>query len=694
MLKRQNQISNLQYEATLEETLEEDSRSFDSNKAEIYSEKTAYPDQTERNIDESEFHDDSEISETSSKSKISKSKNSKSETKSPPVAKMNPYDQEPELISLNEMSKLITNDLTIHRKDLEIEKFNRYISSRPIDVECSSHLKYLDMNFTCIQDAPIVKTESKTLFLVENNFQRYYLKIRVRMSSFELALEKSQKNKGVILSLLYHKVNHMRFAGIYKYEEIKWTLEEAILRGKLSLFDKYNYMLRVTKVALTMLRGRESQTQLLDLNLLPSNILLLSKAPYALNLVDIFWADLQEHEDLVVPDKSILSSFIDSRNRNMFILGRLFYFICFEEYLEYRQHLYVKEALDEKEEQNHLFQVDIELLKLIRMMLNFSPADRPSFEMVLNTLEGILSKQLNLKEMAAIYMKRAYLAMRHEVNFEYFARKSRSMDQSDNAGSVGSFAVAAEDEEDFDSVLFRLTAKYNDRWAKAVSERLENMSQETIKYLINKIKLLPILISTNPKDRFQMVHDINSKDLMPDSLDEENALRFLELGSLDFFENDLLDLEYIAEEMLLPTFQIKTKTQLEAKISKDFIYLKGSVGYDKLDPNRFMAVDIIDVFLIFVQKELYKIESEKGQDFDDIFTSKKNHLTSQEMEALLARKANEGSLWERLTRIDWKFLAIMILSQIMVMIFTFLFLIRQSDLNKYRKSEFNCHIIF
>ena len=166
-------------------------------------------------------------------------------------------------------------------------------------------------------------------------------------------------------------------------------------------------------------------------NTASSNILLLKKAPYSMSFIDIFASSFKDTTDLFIPGNMSSIKFVDARTRNIFLLGHAFYFICFGEYLEKDKHYMVREELDKKENKNYYYKIDVEIIKLIRMMLNFSPVDRPSLEVILETLENLIKDNYYFKERMILKIRKKYLKMKNEVDFEYFSVETNNINKDE-----------------------------------------------------------------------------------------------------------------------------------------------------------------------------------------------------------------------------------------------------------------------
>jgi hypothetical protein len=333
------------------------------------------------------------------------------------------------------------------------------------------------------------------------------------------------------------------------------------------------------------------------------------------------------------------------------------------------------------------------------MMLNFSPVDRPSFDVVLSSLISVYQKQYYLLETAKIFIESTYLSMKHEVEYEYFAKETENLvkDNENNSSQLMTEqTMVKEEEEDFDSIFLRLSSIYDPEFIRMISSKLNFVLKSDIEFMIAKIKLSPVLTLNNPKDRFKMVHDMTKADLMPSSVEYLDAKSILQLGVFDYFNNDLLDLEFIAQELVLKSFKFNCRSRFGVKIVNDHLVFSDHANRFVYQSINSPEIYLIDLFLIFVRKELLKFQVENNLDEDDIFFGTSEFKADQEFETELLHEKliDDESFWEKLIKIDPGYLMIMICAQVMVFIFSFLFIVRQHNLNKYKKNTFNSYVVF
>ena len=215
------------------------------------------------------------------------------------------------------------------KENLTIEN---YFTESIISMDCEEHVRFMQLNFTCIQELneSMFMPRDKQMYVVESNFQKYFLRLHDSTQRYELALEKSLKLNGVIINLLQHKVIRGRFAGIYRYEENDGLLDYNIRMDKLSLFDKLNLMLRVSKSLRKILMYRDPKNRFLNINLIPTNILLTKEHKYSFKFISALPLMLREILYSTAPEDSIKKLFVDKKSQHVFCLGKLFYFMIFK----------------------------------------------------------------------------------------------------------------------------------------------------------------------------------------------------------------------------------------------------------------------------------------------------------------------------------------------------------------------------
>jgi hypothetical protein len=127
----------------------------------------------------------------------------------------------------------------------------------------------MKLNYQCVEDKS-KKLRVKNLYLVQKNFQYFYLKVGSQVSLYEIALEKSLKKEKVIVPLLYHKVIDDTFVGIYQYQSNLGTLEDLVIQEELSAYDKISYMKSILEMILLIHQNRDPKINALNLLISPT----------------------------------------------------------------------------------------------------------------------------------------------------------------------------------------------------------------------------------------------------------------------------------------------------------------------------------------------------------------------------------------------------------------------------------------
>ena len=532
-------------------------------------------------------------------------------------------------------------------------------------LNCIDIVKYLKLNYQCVESSEY-KTQIKNIFLVEKNFKFYYLKIRRNITLYELAVEKSLKDENVVIPLFYHKVVHNLFLGIYGYKPNLGTLEDLIKQNNLTVFDRYLYMKSITQLVLLTLQNRNPRNYMFKLNLEINNILVLKNIPYGVSLINVFnygsFSDLLERD---FRNNSIDGS-LDIRNLNILALGRIFHVICFgigeEDLLENE----IIQNLSEYSKKNHEYQIDPQIIKMIRIMLNQNPIDRPSFEVILNTLEHVIYSYEFLFEKKMEELNYYYFNMRHELEVEYFTSSFRDVDHDNSLIQ----------DENYSEFILKIKSKYPNVEKLKHSEIIKNIPKVKIEEMINNIKDFAIKNDLNQNENFGMINDMTRGDFEIFDLKKINYQKIAQQVIPENFYNDFEDLKYMSQEILNPFFQ-------DGDLNDKFLYYDEKyqlyIFSDRFDLKRFdLKVNTIDVYFLFLINELNKNYSEKIELTNNNFQTNKNNK----------------SKWNFLLRIPNTYLFLMIGCQLLTFIFGVIFFVKNTGLEKYSKTEFSTYITF
>jgi hypothetical protein len=156
------------------------------------------------------------------------------------------------------------------------------------------------------------------------------MRIEDNPKTYEYVLERCLKIEGNVLNLLEHKVLHGRFIGIYRFEKNYGLLHDYVQNNKLSNFTIYSYMESLVELTSNVLKGRDRKNKYLIVNLNPRNLLLLSSEINKFKLIRVLPHSKEDLFFVSVPELEAKNKFIDNRSHMKYILGKLFFFLCFK----------------------------------------------------------------------------------------------------------------------------------------------------------------------------------------------------------------------------------------------------------------------------------------------------------------------------------------------------------------------------
>ena len=267
------------------------------------------------------------------------------------------------------------------------------------NLTCQDHVDFFDLPYKCIMDTKLMKNLNQYLkrsfFVIKANDQKYFLRIYDFVSRYELALMGSLKSSDVVLNLLEHKIKSQRFAGIYRYER-----NHGILYGKIrdtenfGLYDRYRISLEIARKVEQVFKYRDTKNQALTLNISPGNILMTKTSQYSFKLLSVFPKFNGEMIFNKGPENNIREKVLDKRAEMVYILGKIMYKLLIDIDDMFNSVEEIQNSLKhirENPEQAQL-PIDLEVLDLIRYMVNQSPVDRPYMEQVIHVLERVTNK--------------------------------------------------------------------------------------------------------------------------------------------------------------------------------------------------------------------------------------------------------------------------------------------------------------
>ena len=553
-------------------------------------------------------------------------------------------------------------------------KYASYYYTNPTSFDCQDHVKFISINYSCLLDTDEASSSVPLLYPIENNFSRYLLKIKAEYDNIDLAMEQSLRDKKVTLKILKHKIFRGRFVGIYKYEEIKGTMESAVQAHELEPYDKYAYMLKLANIVNVILDKRNPKTFLLDLNLHPVNIVLLKGAPYKVRLVNLFPGSLTQAKFFEIKNEHYDLDFIDAKKRNVLLLGKLFFFMCFGKFFEsFRDLENSLTELNENYASKGKTNYDPELMSLIRMMLNDSPADRPKLEVVLETLEQIKSNNTFHIQWVLDFFFTKFYKMKNEIKLEYMSRKEIDEDDLDQDNFT---------EMDFYSRVVNLKERIYKKFKKSEHSQviLKHFSQLTtkdIKAVYDKYMNFDIYSFLNENDTFKMLNDIKKSDYILSSPNKRELQETRNLIDKGYFIHDLLDSIYIAHVSLKKNFH-SYRSVTAFKDEEGNLCFTDEKYNESLNS---IKVKVRLLFMYYMYKDLHMLQQ------NSLFWKKNPFLLLK-----VSEKLKNGASNKFFTKSNLGIICVFFLTQMMILLFTSTLFLRRSKYTKHSKESFPSRI--
>ena len=568
------------------------------------------------------------------------------------------------------------------RKRLTEKNFNYF--EDPLEyLHCDDHVRNLTLGYSCFEDPESEAYAQENLFLVENNFQKYFMKIRRNVTVFELGLEKSLRSYSVMLKILQHKVIKNTFVGIYKFEKNRGSLKDAVMSGQLTQYDKYSYMLNIARILRTIHFDRDPKTSDLDINLSPSNFLLMEKMPYSVELIDLiegredFRKDHVDELTLLGGQKELIriNYMLDARARNVFGLGRLFFFICFEELLDSADDFDPEnlKTLNSREGQLHRSHFNEKFMNVLRGMLNGNPIDRPKLEVVIDLLEEQKKRAEFLMQGIHEVIKRTYVKMTREVQQETFLNIEMQSHDPEKFKKVNledkMLAVKGRIMKLAQSVSKKYQKKLKDKYLKYreffAAEVISQMKRSTLKFM-NK-----------PSDKFGMINDMDNLDKLV-NLDEKPAPRseLVNPNTDQLFLNDFIDLLNIADDLSFS--DVKTQRVTFASFHSGMMNIIGKKP-SEVDPSEAKIFNIRKMFMFEVFLTINEL-------FEKHFNVKKKAFLKF-VRSVVHKKEEMGNSLEKVP-----YIIVIVISQLFIFGCIAMLFLRKSNYAKYQKKTFSTYV--
>jgi hypothetical protein len=523
--------------------------------------------------------------------------------------------------------------------------------------------------------------------VVENNFQEYFMKIRRNVSIYELGLQKSLRSHNVVLKILEHKVIDKTFVGIYRFEKNNGTLKDAVFSGKLSQYDKYSYMLRIAILLKKIHYDRDPKNEKLELDMSPSNFILLNKKPYSVEFIDLLKSEYEEYaeefnEENLLKEQSYnvsTDSFVDAKAKNIFSMGLLFYFICFEEILDSPNDFDQENlrTLNQRPGNIHKSFFNEKFINLIREMLNFNPIDRPKLVVIINLLKEMKENKEFMFQGLNEILEKTYIQMAREVQQETFINA-----EVRNREEVNKFKkVSLEDK--MNRIEAKIMKLSNSKQKKKIQDFIKNYNQKrsiVSNEIISKAKDMQLKYLTKIADKFGMINDMDNLDKLI-NLDETPVPREeLVNPNVDvFFLNDIIDVLNMADELSLAGVRLKHNFYIHFD-SYSIEYTDRFVDNEKSGD--------ATVNQAFLYETLLNI-----QDFIPKYFKKKIPAFLMEIKSFVVDKFRKNLNKNKSSLKNMPYFIVVVISQLFTFGLIAVLFLKKSKYSKYQKENFSSYIV-
>lgn len=562
-----------------------------------------------------------------------------------------------------------------------------YFKSTPNSLSCFNHVKFMDLGMSCLEDQNQYLVTQKSMYLVESNFQTFFLRIEDNVLNYEISLLKTLKSDNLVLKLIKHKVIQGRFAGIYHFVGNQDTLYNGLMKTDMGIYDKLSYMETIVKMVSTILDGRNPQNPLLRVNILPSNLLMVDEEPYALKLITVLPHSKLAKLVLSAPEDTLKTHGVDGKASHVYLLGKIFYFMFFDHYPTINDQFFVKflKVIEAEQIQGNTHQTEIFLL--IRRMLNNSMVDRPGIMEVLEQIKSLRHGGTYFLKGIHHYMVWKYQNMKNEIDYEMLRQtigedKIEELNKNDHSRLNTNVDTLLQLLQKKNIMLSRIK-KMRDK-QKILNGGLINVSKfiDVNNAMIQKRKQFNVYMEflsqelmsdINIIDKFGMIDDFETSDLLFVSISKPHGHD--PLSTAFQFEYDLKDLMEIAREIIEGTFYnsrsilVNAKTLEVFKVAEEGEKVKGVENLEKIN----------DLFLFLLKEDLeniLKVEKEKMRSI----VMKEEHEPPKGFFVVLSS--------------SWPFLVIFIVSFALIFVFLSILILKRVKIEVFKRCEFNTYVDF
>ena len=317
----------------------------------------------------------------------------------------------------------------------EINEEN-YFSNHLSIFACEEHIQMLNLDYRCVKEETPLFPRDMNLFVVQGNLQKYFMILSDNMKKYEFGLYKTLNVNGTVLKLLQHKTLKGRFVGIFQYLPNLGSLDYLVKTSSLSLYKTLKYMRSITKNILTTYFQRDTKEYYFRMNIIPTNLMIVDDSNFSIKLIRIFTSSTKELTLNRVPEDDMVPHLIDTKKEAVYRLAKLFFFMVFKKYHLNFSNQDIEEmdkfllVLDQEPEEYP--DLDIDLIRLIRKMLNTYAVDRITLEETYASLDHILSKSEYRYDMFFDQMENYYYFCKTEIDHEIYKRNYQLKNEAQN----------------------------------------------------------------------------------------------------------------------------------------------------------------------------------------------------------------------------------------------------------------------
>jgi hypothetical protein len=413
------------------------------------------------------------------------------------------------------------------------------------------------------------------------------------------------------------------------------------------------------------------------LDLKPRNLLVLQKSPYSLIFINLLLRNSDEFSTDFT-DFNFIEINYDVRPVNVQHMGILFFYICFEIWLDDFDNSSYVNIVNSFSENIEDYEVDPIIFNLIRVMLNVNPIDRPTLSSIYEILSSMVKLNRFFIDKTKYQLASSFFKMKNEIEMEQFENRSKMEDKQEwNNKNI------------FEEVITQIDKKIPRKKQTKISAFISKLTRREIKRILDYIRQLNMNQVWNSKDKFEMINDMEWFDFNEPINYKFNINDFNRINNERLYSSELLDLKFLAYEMIAFNKDVKQQDQYYVTFYQNNRFTFIDTIYDNISIVSIKEkFNVLDVFFVFVKYEVLNLFKENIKNLNVNFnTEDSNEVEKKEEEETINN-------WKQLTKIPWEYALIMVLIQVLMIVFLVMFIFRQTDLVKFDKKDFTSFISF